>query len=122
MKKLAITFTLAIATLLSVQAQDEEQKKVEGEGIEYIDINEIPEDVVKRFETGDYQDANINEAYILSGDALTTVVGQEAMEYYMNKLPPEKLYVLNLTKDEKPSAIIYYTEDGQIYATKDLEL
>lgn len=122
MKKLAITFTLAIATLLSVQAQDQEQKKVEGEGIEYIDINDIPEDVVKRFETGDYQDANIDEAYILRGDALTTVVGQEAMEYYMNKLPPEKLYVLNITKDEKLSAIIYYTEDGQIYATKDLEL
>lgn len=122
MKKLAITFTLAIATLLSVQAQDQEHKKAKGEGIEYININDIPEDVVKRFETGDYQDANINKAYILSGDALTTLVGQEAMEYYMNKLPPEKLYVLNITKDEKPSAIIYYTEDGQIYATKDLEL
>lgn len=124
MKRIILSFTFILASIFSAHAQQQDTtlQSIKGEGIEYINTDELPEDVRNRFESGDYQDATIEEAYILKGDALTEVVGQEAMEYYIGGLPPEKLYVISVTQDETHAAILYYTEDGEIYASQDIEM
>lgn len=120
MKRIIFSIGLALATVLSVQAQDQ-QEEIKGEDIQIMEFSEFPEDVQERFMMGEYEDAQIEEAYVLKGVALEDVLDNESMEIYIGDLPPEKLYVLQLNEDNMTSTILYYREDGELYATNEID-
>lgn len=121
MKRIIFSIGLALITVLNVQAQDE-QEQIKGEDIQIMEFSEFPEDVQERFMMGDYEGAEIQEAYVLKGVALEDVLDNESMEIYIGDLPPEKLYVLQLSRDNETGKILYYREDGELYATNDIDL
>jgi hypothetical protein len=92
---------------------------IQGEDIQIMDFSEFPEDVRERFFSSEYENAEIEESYLLKGTALEEVLGQEAMEIYIGDLPPEKLYVLQISEQDETSTVLYYREDGEIYATNE---
>lgn len=126
MKRIIVTLGIAAVTLTSVQAQDQptemkdKQEMIQGEDIQIMGFSEFPEDVRERFSSSEYENAKIEESYLLKGTALEEVLGQEAMEIYIGDLPPEKLYVLQISEQDETSTVIYYREDGEIYATNEL--
>jgi hypothetical protein len=124
MKRIIFSLSLALATVFCVQAQDhdmqDKQEVIKGEDIEIKEFSEFPEDVRERFYIGDYKEATIEESYVLKGTALEEVLGNESMEIYIGDLPPEKLYVLQLSQDDMTSTVVYYREDGELYATNEM--
>lgn len=128
MNKILLTAGVVLMSFLAVQAQETEMEKnkemtgqemIEGDDIEIITFSELPDDVKTSFETGEYDEAQVNEAYTIEGSALTELINQEAMEIYAGDLPPEKLYVLQITENNEPRAIVYYREDGEVYAEQE---
>jgi hypothetical protein len=125
MKRIIVTLGIAAVTLTAVQAQDQptemkdKQEMIQGEDIQIMDFSEFPEDVRERFFSSEYENAEIEESYLLKGTALEEVLGQEAMEIYIGDLPPEKLYVLQISEQDETSTVLYYREDGEIYATNE---
>lgn len=117
MKRILFSIGLSLAVVSSVQAQDQ----IRGEDIQIMEFSEFPEDVQDRFEMGEHDDADIEEAYVLKGTALEDVLGNESMEIYIGDLPPEKLFVLQLNEDDQTSKVLYYREDGELYATNDID-
>ena len=124
MKRFIFSIGLALATVLSVQAQDRDMKDnqdmIQGDGIQIMAFSEFPKDVQDRFKISDHSDAAIEEAYVLKGVALENVLNNESMEIYIGDLPPEKLYVLQLTTNDVISKVLYYLEDGELYATNEI--
>lgn len=124
MKRIIFSIGLALATVLSVQAQDrdmkDDQDMIQGEGIQIMAFSEFPKDVQDRFKISDHSDAEIEEAYVLKGVALENLLNNESMEIYIGDLPPEKLYVLQLNMNDMISKVLYYVEDGELYATNEI--
>ena len=124
MKRFIFSIGLALATVASVQAQNnemkEEQAQIQGEDIQVMDFDKFPENVQDRFEMSNDKDAMIEESYVLMGTALETLLDNESMEIYIGDLPPEKLFVLQLSTEGETSKVLYYMEDGELYATNEL--
>lgn len=132
MKKVILSLGLAVATFVTVQAQDQpqvdpqtqpqdQQEMIEGEGIEKLDTAQIPQQVKDGIESSEFQGAEIAEAYVLSGTALDQQLGDQAVEQYIGDQYPEKLYQLRVSHENSP-AMLYFTEEGELYASKDLEM
>jgi hypothetical protein len=124
-----MTISFILMSLVAVQAQEydenqeemNEQEMIQGEDIEIITYGELPDDVKTSYEKGDYQENEVDETYIIKGTALSTLINQEAMDYYLGDLPPDQLYVLQITEDGKPEAVVYYMEDGEVYAEQEFD-
>ncbi|MDF9798727.1 hypothetical protein OKW21_003990 [Catalinimonas alkaloidigena] len=126
MKKIILTLGIAVASFATLQAQDQtqtqdKQEMIEGEGIEKIKNSEIPEEVNEGLKNSDFEGAEVAEAYILSGTALDQHLGDQALEMYIGDQFPDKVYQLQVSHDDNP-AILYFTKEGELYASKDLEM
>jgi len=130
MKKTILTFGIAIATFATVQAQDMPKEKmhdqdkkemIKGEGIKKIENSAIPTEVNEALMESDYEGASIEQAYVLSGAALDQQLGDQSVEMYIGDQYPEKLYQLQVTHEDA-NALLYFTEEGELYASKDLEM
>ncbi|WKN29577.1 hypothetical protein PZB74_11440 [Porifericola rhodea] len=130
MKKTILTFGIAIASFVTVQAQDMPKEKmqdqdkkemIKGEGIKKIENSAIPKEVNEALMESDYEGASIKQAYVLSGAALDQQLGDQSVEMYIGDQYPEKLYQLQVTHEDA-NALLYFTEEGELYASKDLEM
>lgn len=130
MKKIILTLGIAVASFLTIQAQDQQDTEVQqqqdttmGEGIEQIDPSELPAEVNEGIQNSDYQDATVTQAYKLTGAPLARVLGDESISIYSSASTPEALYLLQVSdeKKEKRSAL-YFTEDGKLYASEDMDM
>lgn len=132
MKKLILSLGLAAATFVTVQAQDQpqvdpqtqpqqEQETIKGEGIEQIETNQLPEEVNQGMQESEYQNATVEQAYKLSGTALAQILGQESLSTFSTNTAPETLYLLRVTHEDTHSAL-YFTEDGELYASEDMDM
>lgn len=82
----------------------------EAEGKIQIETTNIPPVVLRAFASSNYQEMTIVEAYTLRGGALDEMPG-------LVQVPkPEMLYEL-LVEDSTRSALLYFTEDGELYDT-----
>ncbi|WPP49338.1 hypothetical protein [Catalinimonas niigatensis] len=132
MKKLILPLGLAAATFVTVQAQDQpqvdpqtqpqdQQEMIEGEGIEQVETSQLPEEVNQGMQESEYQNATVEQAYKLSGTALAQILGQESLSTYSTNTTPETLYLLRVTHEDTHSAL-YFTEDGELYASEDMDM
>lgn len=96
------------------------QQPIEGEGITSIEASALPQEVTDGLENSDFKGATINNAYEVTGSALDQALGQESVEMYAGDQAPEKLYQLQVTHQDK-SAVLYFTEEGELYASKEME-
>ncbi len=124
MKKILLTFGLALASLAVVNAQDtlqtepqNQQEMIEGEGIEMIEKSDIPQAVTDGMENSEFKGAEVMQAFIISGDALDQQLGDQSVEKYIGDQYPEKLYQIQVTSEDVP-AVVYFTEEGELYASK----
>lgn len=131
MKKVILSLGLAIATFATVQAQEQtpqqpqqEQQEIQdikGEGIEQIETSAIPQEVNDGMQNSEYQAATVEQAYKLSGTALAQILGQESFSTYSSNTVPETLYLLRVTHEDSHAAL-YFTEDGELYASEDMDM
>lgn len=124
MKKILLTLGIAVASFATLQAQDQpqtqdQQEMIEGEGIEKIENAQIPQEVHEGLKNSDFKDAKVAEAYILSGAALDKYLEDQSLEMYIGDQFPDKVYQLQISNDDNP-AVVYFTEDGELYASKEL--
>lgn len=103
------------------QQQQQQQQDIEGEGIEQIETSQIPQEVNDGMQNSEYQNATVEQAYKLSGTALTQILGQESLSTYSTNTTPETLYLLRVTHEDSHSAL-YFTEDGELYASEDMDM
>lgn len=127
MKKIILTLSIAAASFTFVQAQDhapaqsgQQTTSVDGEGIEQIDVSELPETVNEGMKSSEYKNASIKQAYKLSGMVVSRVLGEESMTIYSSRTP-DKLYLLQVNDNDVSSAL-YFTEDGELYASTDMDM
>ncbi|WPP49990.1 hypothetical protein [Catalinimonas niigatensis] len=104
------------------QQQDSMQNQaIQGQSIERLDTAALPQEVEQALSESDYQGASIENAYKLSGEAIDVLMDLNAYEIYPGQVGPETLYMIRVMKEDKPS-ILYLTEEGEMYATKDLDM
>lgn len=103
------------------QQQDTMQNQaIEGQNIQRLDTAALPQEVEQALSESDYSSATIENAYKLSGDAIDVLMDLNAYEIYPGQVGPETLYMIRVMKENTPS-ILYLTEEGEMYATKELE-
>ncbi|MEK6478409.1 hypothetical protein WJR50_12775 [Catalinimonas sp. 4WD22] len=125
MKKLLLTLGIAVASFATLQAQDQpqtqdQQEMIEGEGVEKIDTTQIPQEVHEGLKNSDFKNAKVAEAYILSGVALDKYLEDQSLEMYIGDQFPDKVYQLQISHDDNNPAVVYFTEEGELYASKEL--
>jgi hypothetical protein len=102
-------------------SQQQDTTQIEGETVQKLDTTQLPQEVTQALNESEYQGASIENAYKLSGDAIDVLMDLNAYEIYAGDVGPETLYMLRVMHEDKP-AIIYLTEEGEVYATKELEM
>ncbi len=91
------------------------------EGMSKITESDLPQEVKDGIEDSEYQGATIEQAYELSGDALTQVLTQNNNTTgTLATGEPEKLYQLQINTQDSKSAVLYFTEEGELYAEKEM--
>lgn len=98
-----------------------QNQTIQGQNIQRLDTTALPQEVEQALNESEYQGASIENVYKLSGEALDVLMDLNAYEIYPGQAGPETLYMIRVMKEDKPS-ILYLTEEGEMYATKDLEM
>ncbi len=99
----------------------ESDQAIEGEGIQQVSDAELPTEVTDALAESDFSGATVVEAYVMEGAALEQALGNESLEIYAGDQSPEKLYQLRVTTEEDKTAIVYITEEGEVYASEKIE-
>ena len=118
MKTMILLLGIMLSTLWMGYAQtieetnEVEEDEVVGSKREKIDVTALPQAVKQGFEQSEYGNMNIIEAYVLSAEEAKKILDGTRDEKIIVEEP--LLYELKVEKGDH-SAVLYFTEKGELY-------
>lgn len=102
-----------------IEEVEQPGKEIEGEGITKITKADLPQEIQDALNNSDYKEATIEQAYELTGAALSRALDEVTTDSVYGE-DYEKMYQLQLKTKDNTSAVIYITEDGEVFAENEL--
>lgn len=100
--------------------QDTASSSIEGEGIKKISESELPQEIKDALKNDtDYKNATIEQAFELSGAALDRALDEVTPDSIYGE-DYKKMYQLQVSTEDNKSAVIYITEEGDVFAEKEM--
>lgn len=97
-----------------------ESESIEGEGIKEISEADIPQEVKDALKNDtDYKNATIEQAFVLTGAALSQALDEVTTDSTYGE-DYEKMYQLQVGAEDNKSSLIYITEEGEVFAEKEM--